>query len=194
MKRLFFAALLGLFAWSTYGQQLSGGAKAGLNITNWSTDFDNISSRLAFHLGGYVNYSLLDDLSLQGELLFNQTGAKSTGDPEGRIVTNYMSIPLLVMYPVADAVNIYGGVQISFLLDAKSVITSGPNEGEEFDENDEFTGGDFAFVLGGEYAINENVTAGLRLALGLLNVAEDEGDEIKNVVIQLYAAAPLFPK
>ncbi|MDX1408586.1 MAG: hypothetical protein R3330_10650, partial [Saprospiraceae bacterium] len=79
MKRSVFIALLALFAWNAHGQDITGGAKAGLNIVNWSTDFDNISGRLAFHLGGYVNVGILDQLGLQGELLFSSIGAKSTG-------------------------------------------------------------------------------------------------------------------
>lgn len=172
-------------------QDVTIGAKGGLTISNWSSNFDNITSKLAFHLGGYGHYVLQDNLGLQAELLFSAAGAKSTGNPEGKINTGHLSIPLLAVYSVAEDVSLHGGLQISLLLSAKSEITSGPDSGTKIDQKDEFTSGDFALVLGGQYDINEQVSAGLRVALGLNNVATDEGDEIKNVLFQIFAAVPL---
>ena len=79
MKRIFLTvSLCALFAAGAFAQGMSGGLKAGLNLSNFAgDDVDGTDMRIAYHVGGFVNFGLTDALSLKPELLYNSIGAKA---------------------------------------------------------------------------------------------------------------------
>ena len=140
-------------------QDVKYGAKAGLNISNISTD--GASSLLAFHLGGFAELKLNDKFAVQPELLYSAQGAKVGGVDFN---LNYINIPVMAKYYVADAISIEVGPQIGFLMSAKA---------DGVDVKEFFSSTDFGLNLGGGYNLNEKMSLGLRYNMGLSDVEKD---------------------
>ncbi|HEY8511621.1 MAG TPA: outer membrane beta-barrel protein, partial [Cyclobacteriaceae bacterium] len=125
MKKIFLTvSLCALFAAGAMAQGMKGGIKAGLNLSNITGDVEGTSMRTAFHVGGFLNFSFSDALSLQPELLYNSVGAKMSEfyeeeevevEVEGTQVLNYLSIPINLIYSFGNF-NVQAGPQVSFLM------------------------------------------------------------------------------
>ncbi|RYG31362.1 MAG: PorT family protein, partial [Chitinophagaceae bacterium] len=77
MKKVFVAALL-LSGVAAYSQNLSGGLKAGVNVTNFTGgDFSSVDKKslVGFHAGGFLNIAF-GSFSIQPEALVSTQGAK----------------------------------------------------------------------------------------------------------------------
>ena len=140
-------------------QDVKYGAKAGLNMSSISTD--GASSLLAFHLGGFAEIKINPKFAVQPELLYSAQGAKFTG---GDLNLNYINIPVMAKYYVADAISIEVGPQIGFLMSAKA---------DGVDVKEFFSSTDFGLNLGGGYNLNEKMSLGLRYNMGLSDVEKD---------------------
>lgn len=185
MKALFSFIFLIAFLPFMICQDLAFGAKLGINFAGWSSNADDVGTRLGWHLGGTATYPLQEALSARGELLFSMQGVRSTDDDiEGRSSQLYLSIPLLADYAITEAASVHAGFQPSFLLSAKQKITE-PNK-RTVDVGDEFTSLDFAFVFGGEYQVQEMINVGLRVVLGLSDIITYDEGEAKHRVVQLF--------
>ena len=98
---------------------------------------------------------------------------------------NYINIPVLAKYYVAEGFAIELGPQIGILASANANVSAG---GESASESikDNFETIDFALAAGFSYKFTENFFANARYNLGLSNVAKDSGDfTLKNNVIQV---------
>ncbi len=122
--------------------------------------------------------------SIQPELLYSSVGAKS--DVEGGyfdIITDYLTIPFLAKYYVADGFSPQAGPQVGFLLSAK---IKGEGEGEDEDFKDEMESIDFGLGFGAAYKLESGLFFDARCGLGLSNIWIETGDEtVKNNVIQV---------
>ena len=151
------------------------GVKGGLNMSNFS-NADGSSSLLAFHLGGFAEFKVSDKFAVQPELLYSAQGAKFT---EGNLNFNYINIPVMAKYYVADAFSIEAGPQIGFLMSAKADGT---------DVKELYNTTDFGLNLGAGYNLNETMSLGLRYNMGLSDVQKDLPSGVsgsKNSSIQL---------
>lgn len=193
MKRIFLTvSLCALFAAGAFAQGMSGGLKAGLNLSNFAgDDVDGTDMRIAYHIGGFVNFGLTDALSLQPELLYNSIGAKA--DSEDGDVTfkmNYVSIPVSLIYSFGNF-NIQAGPQISFLASAKAKASDGDFSGE-VDMKEFFKGTDIGVNLGVGASFGK-IQAALRYYLGVSDIPDVEGDaNWKNSNFQLSLGYKLF--
>ncbi len=115
------------------------------------------------------------------EILFSGQGVTDK-DSDAKAIFNYLSIPLLATYAVMPELMVHAGLQPSILLSANQKY-----DDDKFDIKDEFSSLDFSLVFGGEYTIQEQIAAGLRLTLGLNDIADGDVGEARNRVIQLYA-------
>ena len=185
MKNLLITFLLTCMAsFGMLAQDLSFGAKAGINFSNWSTNADDTGGKVGFLIGAFGQYPIQDNLFAQAELLFSNTGVTSTDDDNpGHSNLNYISIPLLAGYQITPEISAHAGFQPSFLLSAKTKYT---DIDATDDIKDEISGFDLAFFFGGEYMVQEGINAGLRIALGLTDIIEDNFGEAKNVLVQIY--------
>ncbi|CAN1516369.1 Outer membrane protein beta-barrel domain containing protein [Flavobacteriaceae bacterium] len=174
MKKIILTAAA-VFAFSfANAQDTKYGVKGGLSMS--STSEEGASSLLAFHLGGFAEFKISDKFAVQPELLYSAQGAKFTG---GNLNLNYINIPVMAKYYVADAFSIEAGPQIGFLMSAKADGT---------DVKDGYNSTDFALNLGAGYNLNETMSLGLRYNMGLSNAVKDfEGvsTDSKNSSIQL---------
>ena len=185
---LVFACLLGAVA---YGQEISGGVKAGLNLANQTFSGNGYTTSPSFlpgiHGGAYVTMMFSDHLGLQPEVLYSAQGAKS-GDQKYKI--NYVNIPVLVRYNITDLFSIHAGPQFGLLTSAK--FASGSNE---TDVKDQIKGSDIGIAAGVGFDLPMKLNFSARFIQGLTNI-NDTGSSTntKNYNLQLSVGYKLFGK
>jgi hypothetical protein len=155
--------------------QIKFGPIAGLNISNISGDnTDNNSMLLGAHLGGLVNFSLSDNLSVEPQVLYSMKGANVeienvvSGTETYVYRLSYLEIPIWVRYQLESGLNFQAGPHIGILL------------GAEFDGEDAKDGmNSFDFGVGGGlgYQLENGLGFGLNYYLGLANINDNEADE-----------------
>lgn len=193
MKKIFLTvSLCALFAAGAFAQGMSGGVKAGLNLANFSgDDVGDTDMRIAYHIGGFLNFGLSSELSFQPELLYNSVGAQlSEGDEKLVYKMNYVSVPLNLIYSFG-ALNVQVGPQVSFLASAKGKYSSG-DESAEVDIKEAFKGLDLGLNIGLGASFGK-LQASARYCLGLTDIPDSDGDvALKNNAIQLSLGYKLF--
>ncbi len=193
MKKILFI-LLAVFTFSfVQAQDFHFGAKAGVNLANLSSsnsEFNNmIKGRTAYHVGVVAEISFSDAFSVQPELLYSSLGAsfdtsasmRRASDSSPDYVINYLSVPVMAKYYVADGFSLELGPQIGFLTGAK--VTDGTNEE---DIKDYFESTDFGLGFGAGYKMENGLFFNARYGLGLSNISKDasDGDWVKNNAFQ----------
>ncbi|WP_138434500.1 porin family protein [Winogradskyella algicola] len=196
MKKLFLAAFAVFAFASVNAQEVKFGAKAGVNLASIGGDAEDVDARTSFHIGGVAEIVISDKFSVQPELLFSSQGAKSeytedfgefgSFDVEEKIKLNYLNLPVMAKYYVAEGFSLEAGPQIGFLLSADAEVEV-DGESEEEDVKDEFKGIDFGLGFGAGYKLDNGLNFSARYTLGLANIAEDAGDDfsIQNNVFQI---------
>lgn len=174
--------------------QLSYGIKAGLNIAslNASGDDGDVSSQAGFYGGAFVNFSVAEKFSIQPELLYSMQGAKlGEGEVEGVTVSakqklDYLNLPVMAQYQVADGLYLEAGPQLGFLLSAETTV-EGNGVKNTVDSKDAFKSIDFGLGFGAGYKLPIGLGINARYNLGLANIIdENEGDgSLKNSVFQI---------
>ena len=178
MKKLFLCAALAVFAFtSVNAQEVTFGVKAGVNLASIAgDDTDGVSSLTSFHIGGVAEISFSDKFSFQPELLYSAQGYSYDSFD---VKLDYINIPLLAKYYVAEGFSIEAGPQVGFLMSAKA---------EDEDVKDFVSGIDFGLGIGVGYKMDSGLNFAARYNLGLSNINDGEGsDDFKNQnnVIQL---------
>lgn len=176
MKKIVFTlfAVCIMFAASA---QFKGGLKAGLNFANLSGDVSGNSTLTSFHFGVYGQKALSDALTLQPELLYYGAGTSFDSDD---VKINYLMIPIMFKYGLGDKFNIQAGPQIGFLMST-----------DPSDTKDILKGTDFGLNLGAGVSFGK-LSVDARYSIGLANIADADGFELKNNVIQLSVGFQLF--
>jgi len=173
MKKVLLIAILAVAGVSN-AQDMKFGVKGGLNFANVTNTTDT-SMRTAFHLGGFANIGVSDKFSVQPELIYSAQGVKSSSST---LALDYLNIPVMAQFKVADQVSLEVGPQIGFLMSAKA---------DSVDYKEYMKSTDFGLNFGGAYNIDENMSVGLRYNMGLSDTAKERsaGDATKNSVVQL---------
>ena len=204
MKKLFIITMT-LAAFTLQAQDVTFGAKAGLNIASAAFDFPSgveepdLKSRTSIHFGLTAEFPVSDTFSVQPELLFSSLGAKSDesysyfdgfDDLEESYETtsklNYLLIPVMAKFYLSDAFSLEAGPQIGFLMSAKnegSYELRYSDTGEVIDSDsgsvdtkDSYKSTDFALNFGVGYKLESGLNFGLRYSLGLTNLDDPEVD------------------
>ncbi len=116
MKKVLLAILV-FASLHSMAQGVSGGIKAGANISNFSGgNFDAVKKKalVGFHAGGYLNFAL-GAVSLQPEALVSTNGARiddGTGYKDYRLT--YISVPVMLKYKTMGGFYLEAGPQVGF--------------------------------------------------------------------------------
>jgi hypothetical protein len=167
MKKIIFAAIAVMAFGFTNAQKARFGVKGGLNISNFSADY-NTDALVGFQLGGFAEIKVIDKLVIQPELLFSAQGAKYSFDRRDyNIRLNYFNIPVLAKYYITKEFTVEAGPQLGFLVSAT-------NDGTNV--NGDYKTIDAGFNLGAGYNFNDNLSLGLRYTIGLSGIEKDRRD------------------
>jgi len=186
-------------------QEFKLGAKAGVNITTIGGDqTDDVSSRTAFHVGLVAEIVYSDKFSFQPELLYSAQGYDNdfsktvqtvTSSEKESVKLDYISLPLMAKYFVSKGFSIEAGPQVGYLIAAtrefsENVSGNGFDASEtgEEDIKDRTKSIDFGVGLGFDYQLSKGTQIGVRYNLGLSNIVDIEGSDLKrqNNVFQFF--------
>lgn len=189
---LFLVAVLGL---ATLGKAQNGlsfhlGIKGGANLNKISGKGYDEAFKFNYHLGGFLQLNFSDHIGLQPEVIFSQSGGKTSDDFSSiyddftndanrkKIKLNYLNIPLLLNL---------GGRYVKFQIGPQYSILLNKNDNIIESGKQAFKNGDFSAV-GGLWiqlpVIPINLSA--RYIIGLNNVSDiSDSHNWKNQSIQL---------
>lgn len=163
------------------------GVKGGLNIstiTNADVDGVNSKSLVGFHVGFFGEFMVSNKFAIQPEVLYSAQGTELEFEGiSGDLKLDYITIPVMAKYYVADAFSLELGPQIGFLVSAKA-----KSGGESEDVKDELKSTDVSLNFGLGYDITQNFMIGARYSLGLTRLQDElipGEDESKNSVFQI---------
>ena len=185
MKKLLLFAALAVFGFTTtYAQNVRFGAKAGANFASLTgDDVDDIDGRTSFHVGGVANIGITELFSVQPELIYSSQGA-SADDSDGDLTLklDYINIPIMADFQLAEGFSLQGGPQVGFNISSKFDF-----DGDEEDvENIQTL--DFGVGIGAQYVLPMNLFFQARYVIGITNVYEEfEGidTEAQNSVVSV---------
>jgi hypothetical protein len=182
MKKLIIFAVLVVFGNATgSAQDIVFGAKAGLNLATLQPDLTDPATRISFHFGGMVEIPIMDAFSVQPELLYSGQGVKDKSDDDEVVRLNYLTLPVLAKYYVANNLSIEAGPQFGFLLSAER-----EDDGETTDIKDISKSTDIGFALGLGYELESGLNFGLRYYFGSdINEIEEDPNKISNRAFQI---------
>ena len=156
------------------------GAKAGANIIKVDGQSFKDQFRYGYHLGGFMEIKLSKKLEFQPEVLFNQYSTRLDSNykniyenvfnpPAGNnIKLNYLSIPLILDYKLANFLRLQLGPQVGVLIDQnRSLLQNG---------GDAFKRGDFSMLGGAELQLAGFRVTG-RYMVGLSNINDIDNKE-----------------
>jgi hypothetical protein len=199
MKKLLLSSFVMVLAVYSYGQGISGGVKAGMNLANQKYSADGISldtkAKPGLHAGVFILAMINEKFGVQPEVLFSMQGSRwDFGGDDSKLKFNYVNVPILLRYNITEMISIHAGPQVGLLLSAEAEAEDGDTE----DIKDDFKGVDFGAGTGVEFDLPMGLGFGARYVFGLSNIAEDGEDfdnvEVKNGAFQIYAKYNLFGK
>ncbi|WP_340066707.1 porin family protein [Ascidiimonas aurantiaca] len=171
MKKLFFVAVFAAgFVFTSQAQDISLGAKAGVNFASLNgDDSDGFDGRTNFHLGAILEVKFSEKFAFQPELLYSAQGA-SVSDID--IKLDYINLPLMLKFFVAEGLSLEAGPQIGFVINDELV-------GEDIDAESI----DFGANFGLGYRLDNGFYFQGRYNLGLTDTFD--GGDLQNGVFQL---------
>lgn len=190
MKKILLVAVLASFSLVTTAQEegIRFGAKAGVNFATITGDgTDDVDGKTGFHLGAIVEIPISEKFAFQPEILYSSQGSsEEDGGIDSKLNLNYINIPLMAKYYIAQGLSLQAGPQIGFLASAKSK-TEGDGVEVEIDADEFIKGIDFGLNFGLGYQLAAGIFFEGRYNLGLSDINDIDGvsEEIKNSVIQL---------
>ncbi len=193
MKKLFLCAAIAVFAFiNLNAQEVKFGAKAGLNLASIVGDeADDFDGKTSFHFGVVAEIMISEKFSVQPELLYSAQGAEITYEDdfekeEVTIKLDYINIPIMAKYYVAEGFSVEAGPQIGFLMNSEAEFDYTDKEDPEFSESgtedlkDDIKSIDFGFNLGVGYKMDSGLNFGARYNLGLSDLWDIDTGGIKN--------------
>ncbi|MDC8004388.1 porin family protein [Aureisphaera galaxeae] len=174
MKKLFTMLVVAVFAFTinASAQEISFGAKAGLNLASINgddADDANFDGRTSFHVGAVVNIGIGEFFAVQPEVVYSAQGF--TAEEEGVDVTgklDYLNIPVLADFTIAEGLSLQGGPQFGFN------ITSEAEADGETEDIDDVESVDVAAGIGAQYKLPAlGLFFQARYVIGLSDVVSD---------------------
>ncbi|MFA9290144.1 MAG: porin family protein [Solirubrobacteraceae bacterium] len=162
------------------------GVKTGLSLAK-ITDDSSSKTRTGFVGGVYTNFNLGESFSIQPELLYSAQGSKFSSDGyNGKIIFDYLTLPIMFQYAVVDGLYLQAGPQIGFVVkDTTEVEGLGSIDTSDSLKllGEKLNTFDFGFNFGAGYKTNFGLNFDARYNLGLNDIIKNVKG--KNQVIQL---------
>jgi opacity protein-like surface antigen len=122
-----------------------------------------------FHAGIAIkDLKLSDKIGFQPELLYSMQGFKVAS--VGNVGIHYLSVPLLITFPVTEGLELQVGPQISYMINSRVGVV---NDLFSITYNGIFHNLDAGAVAGVEYKVSDNISLGGRYYLGMTNINKD---------------------
>jgi len=171
MKKAIGLLILVMSISTANAQMLKFGLKAGANFSNLEGENISGSTYTSFHFGAIIELKVLENLSIQPEILYSSQGTKVNSDAFDDINYNYITVPVLAkFYLISKKLSFEAGPQFSFLV----------NE----DVANQFEGETFDFGVAGGLGLNvtDNIFLQARYIAGLTEASRNA--DVTNRVIQ----------
>lgn len=186
MKKIILSALAVFVFGFANAQETKFGLKAGLNIANQKFEVEGSSmtanSIVGLQVGGFTEIKVDDKFAIQPEVLLSTEGSKLKADGEELLFNlSYINVPVMAKFYPAPKFNIQAGPQLGFLVSAKGKYNGGSKE----DIKDDLKSTNFGVNFGAGYEFTENCLIDLRYNLGLSNISDSDGGEIKGSVFSI---------
>lgn len=176
-------ALMLLLSANAYSQ-FNFGVKAGASLGKIDGVAYKDQFKLGYQLGGFVSVGLMENLAIQGEILFDQTNTRLADSyasvwndkfEKGKKL-NYLSVPVLLKFNQSGFISLLAGPQFSVLT----------NRDENLYQNGEklFKSSDFSFVAGVEVNLRPFFIYG-RYVWGFSDINNALTEKAKTQQIQL---------
>jgi len=159
------------------------GAKGGLNFANISGETDN-KMKTAFHAGVYSEVFFDYFLMMQAELLLSYQGHAPFDDQPFSAALNlwYLNLPIMARYNLGYNFNVHAGIQLGFLLSAKSKANDGFTESVK----DQKKTLDFGIPIGVGYEFwDRKLSGSFRYIIPISNTEVSDLQTRKNSVFQV---------
>ncbi|MBC3758757.1 PorT family protein [Hyunsoonleella sp. SJ7] len=187
MKKLLLSAAVAVFVLiganaQENDQGVQFGVKAGYNLATIGGDFEDNKAVSGFNVGGFVVFSLLENLLLQAEVALSKQGTRwEEGGFKDKYRLAYVNVPVFAKYRIVDKLYVEAGPQLSILADAKYI-----DDDDTTDAKDNFETIDIGAGVGVEYKITDHLGANARYVFGLCNINENNDTfKINNSVLQI---------
>lgn len=182
MKKLFLGAAIAMSSLA-FAQQF--GIKGGMNVSSNSGLKDlnvDAKSKIGFNAGVFMNAPISQNFSIQPEVLYNNLGAKTSGNIDATINLDYISVPVMFQYNATPKFYLEAGPQFSFLTNAKVKSNDDVVEaaGNALINTDTLKTFDFGAGIGAGYWFTPNVGINARYVAGFSDIAKDRASNDSN--------------
>ena len=171
MKKLIATIALSIFAFVNANAQ-SVAFKVGYTHSDIivSPEPANIfTPKETFHAGIAIkDLKLSDKIGFQPEVLYSMQGFKVASI--GNVGIHYLSVPLLITFPVAEGLELQVGPQVSYMVNSRVGVV---NDLFSITYKGLFHNFDAGAVAGVEYKVSDNISLGGRYYLGMTDVNKD---------------------
>ncbi len=122
-----------------------------------------------FHAGIAIkDIKLTDKIGFQPEVLYSMQGFKVAS--VGNVGIHYLSVPLLITFPVTEGLELQVGPQVSYMINSRVGVV---NDLFSITYKGLFHNLDAGAVAGVEYKVSDNISLGGRYYLGMTDVNKD---------------------
>ena len=174
IKKVLILLFVTLSTSAVFAQGIDFGIKAGVNFASLS-DATGLDNRTGFVGGVFVGGKFNDNIGIQADLLYSQQGAEFE---LGEFDLNYVNVPIVLKYFVAQGLNIQLGPQFGVLVDDKAQTVVGETINDIATSDFDLSG-----VVGLGYDLPMGIRIDGRYNFGLTDVPEE--GKGKNSVITL---------
>lgn len=178
------------------------GVKAGANYSKLLDYVNDSKNKVGFQVGGFMQYSISENIRLQPELLFSLEGGKSDFNFEGtdqsimlkeNISLGFINLPVMLQYKIYKGLHFELGPQIGYIVlaenkyDAKFDFGEIPIEDEGTSNIiDDLNKIQFSANVGLHYDINNSFSVQFRYNRGFSKLVkssiEQVGGELDQIV------------
>lgn len=181
--------MLALFSGIIYAQEITFGAKAGVNLATVTGDTEDeegikkgVEPIIGFNVGGFVNYRINQKIAVQPELYVSYQGAKAEvteymGQPldaSKKINLPYLMLPVLVQYYPIEKLRVELGPQIGYnfteAIDFKGTVNINGNVISLEEKMKDIAKFDISLNIGVGYALTDRINVFARFNKGLNSI------------------------